>query len=328
MLYVEGWAAETSDVFIEGEGPIGKISLRFAGQKETFYPVYFWVFCLGAFALAAGLLCCSWSRAKQGKPSLIVHIGILFKRYSFLIRQLISRDFKAKYKRSVLGVAWSVLNPLLTMCVQYVVFSTLFQRDARNYPVYLLIGIVFFNFFNEAINMGMAAITSNASLIKKVYIPKYIFPLTRVMSSLINFAIALIPLFFWMLVSGTAFRPALFLLLFDVLCLFIFICGMSLLLSTCMTFFQDTKFLWSVVSMMWMYLTPIFYVETIIPQAFLPIYRLNPMYQFITFARTCVIDGVSPEPILYIQCMLSALIALFVGCCVFKKHHGKFIMYI
>lgn len=321
----QGWAEQLS---INGETRQGMLALNMAGQKERAYYILFWPFCLLLFLVAVWALCRSSKMARAGKASIVAHIALLTGRYSFLVKQLISRDFKTKYKRSVLGVAWSFLNPLLTMCVQYIVFSTLFQRNTANYPVYLLTGIVFFNFFNEAINMGMTSITSNASLIKKVYMPRYIYPLTRVVSSLINFLIALVPLLFVMLVTGTAFTPALLLLPFDIVCLFVFVCGMGLLLSTSMTFFQDTKFLWSVTSMLWMYLTPIFYTESIIPRDFLPIYRLNPMYQFITFARTCIIDGVSPEPVMYIQCMLSAACVFAAGIWVFKKNHNKFIMHI
>ena len=113
-----------------------------------------------------------------------------FSRYRFLIQQLVSRDFKTKYKRSVLGIVWSFLNPLLTMLVQYVVFSTLFKSSIPHYPAYLLSGIVLFNFFSETTTVGMTSITANAPLITKVYVPKYIYPLTRMLSSTINVALS------------------------------------------------------------------------------------------------------------------------------------------
>jgi len=228
----------------------------------------------------------------------------------------------------VLGMFWSFLNPLLTMSVQYLIFSALFKSDIPNYPVYLLSGLVFFNFFNEAVSMGMTSITGNAALIKKVYMPKYIYPLSRVMSSLVNFALALLPLFLVMLFTGTVFTPAMLLLVYDILCLVGFVTGMVLLLSTAMTFFQDTQFLWSVVSLMWMYLTPIFYPDTIITPTLLPIYRMNPMYQYITFARSCLISGVSPEPAAYLGCMISSVLVLGAGLVVFRKHQDRFILHL
>lgn len=313
---------------VNGTPSIGRLCIKVNGVRTlTFYRDY-WFIVSGAFAVLA-LLCLHWWRgAKDGRNNPLVAVCMLFTRYGFLIRQLVSRDFKTKYKRSALGMAWSFLNPLLTMSVQYVVFSTLFKSDIPNYPVYLLSGIVFFNFFNEAVSMGMTSITGNASLIKKVYMPKYIYPVSRILSSLVNFALAIIPLFLVMLITGTAFTPALLLLLFDMLCLLGFVTGMSLLLTTAMTFFQDTQFLWGVVSMMWMYLTPLFYPESIIPAQFLTVYHMNPMYQYITFARICIIDGVSPEPMAYLWCILSSVVVLGLGILTFKRHQDKFVLYL
>ena len=320
--------SEADRYTINGVPGAGKLCVKVNCIRTlTFYRDY-WLIIGGAFA-ALALLCLYWWRgAKDGRNNPLVAVCMLFTRYGFLIRQLVSRDFKTKYKRSALGMAWSFLNPLLTMSVQYVVFSTLFQSDIPNYPVYLLSGIVFFNFFNEAVSMGMTSITGNASLIKKVYMPKYIYPVSRILSSLVNFALAIIPLLLVMLITGTAFTPALLLLIFDMRCLLGFVTGMSLLLTTAMTFFQDTQFLWGVVSMMWMYLTPLFYPESIIPTQFLTIYHMNPMYQYITFARICIIDGVSPEPMAYLWCILSSVVVLGLGILTFKRHQDKFVLYL
>ena len=320
--------SEADRYTINGVPGAGKLCVKVNCIRTlTFYRDY-WLIIGGAFA-ALALLCLYWWRgAKDGRNNPLVAVCMLFTRYGFLIRQLVSRDFKTKYKRSALGMAWSFLNPLLTMSVQYVVFSTLFKSDVPNYPVYLLSGIVFFNFFSEAVSMGMTSITSNASLIKKVYMPKYIYPVSRILSSLVNFALAIIPLLLVMLITGTAFTPALLLLIFDMLCLLGFVTGMSLLLTTAMTFFQDTQFLWGVVSMMWMYLTPLFYPESIIPAQFLTVYHMNPMYQYITFARICIIDGVSPEPMAYLWCILSSVVVLGLGILTFKRHQDKFVLYL
>lgn len=320
--------SEADRYTINGVPGAGKLCVKVNCIRTlTFYRDY-WLIIGGAFA-ALALLCLYWWRgAKDGRNNPLVAVCMLFTRYGFLIRQLVSRDFKTKYKRSALGMAWSFLNPLLTMSVQYVVFSTLFQSDIPNYPVYLLSGIVFFNFFSEAVSMGMTSITGNASLIKKVYMPKYIYPVSRILSSLVNFALAIIPLLLVMLITGTAFTPALLLLIFDMLCLLGFVTGMSLLLTTAMTFFQDTQFLWGVVSMMWMYLTPLFYPESIIPAQFLTVCHMNPMYQYITFARICIIDGVSPEPMAYLWCILSSVVVLGLGILTFKRHQDKFVLYL
>ena len=320
--------SEADRYTFNGTSGIGRLCIKVNGIRTlTFYRDY-WFIVGGAFAVLA-LLCLHWWRgAKVGHNNPLIAVCMLFTRYGFLIRQLVSRDFKTKYKRSALGMAWSFLNPLLTMSVQYVVFSTLFKSDIPNYPVYLLSGIVFFNFFNEAVSMGMTSITGNASLIKKVYMPKYIYPVSRILSSLVNFALAIIPLLLVMVITGTAFTPALLLLIFDMLCLLGFVTGMSLLLTTSMTFFQDTQFLWGVISMMWMYMTPLFYPESIIPAQFLTFYHMNPMYQYITFARICIINGVSPEPMAYLWCILSSMVVLGLGILTFKRQQDKFVLYL
>ncbi|MDO5300270.1 MAG: ABC transporter permease [Clostridia bacterium] len=313
---------------VNGETGTGKLCIKMNGiQVLSFYRWYWPIMCV-LFAMACAYVLSCLKQAQQGKNNPIVLLCTTYSRYGFLIRQLVSRDFKAKYKRSALGMAWSFLNPLLTMAVQYIVFSTLFKSDTPNYPVYLLSGIVFFSFFSEAVSMGMTSVTGNASLIKKVYMPKYIYPVSRILSSLVNFGLAIIPLFLVMLVTGTAFTPALLLLIFDVLCLLGFVTGMVLLLSTAMTFFQDTQFLWGVVSMMWMYLTPLFYTENIIPQKLLVFYHMNPMYQYITFARVCIISGASPAPTAYLWCVVSSVAVLLLGILTFKHHQDKFALYL
>lgn len=320
--------ADTDRYTVNGEMGLGKLCVKVCGVHALSFYRDYWLIVAGAFGVIVAFCVRWWKQAKQGKNNPLVAICTLYTRYAFLIKQLVSRDFKTKYKRSMLGMAWSFLNPLLTMSVQYIVFSTLFKSDIENFPVYLLTGIVFFNFFSEVISMGMTSITGNASLIKKVYMPKYVYPVSRVISSLVNFALAILPLFIVMLFTGTAFKWSLILLIFDILCLLGFVTGMSLLLTTAMTFFQDTQFLWGVLSMIWMYLTPIFYPESIIPAQFLTMYHMNPMYQYITFARICIIDGVSPEPMAYLWCIVSSLVVLALGIVMFKRNQDKFVLYL
>lgn len=307
---------------------MAKLCVKLNGiEPMSFYKTY-WLIVGGIFAVLV-VLCLYWlSISQKGRPNPLLSVYMLMTRYEFLLKQLIARDFKIKYKRSALGMAWSILNPLLTMAVQYVVFSTIFKSDIDNFPVYLLCGIVFFNFFNEAVSMGMMSITSNASLIKKVYIPKYVFPVSRILSSMVNLLLSMVPLLLVMIITGTPFRPALILIVYAVACLLGFVMGMGLLLTTAMTFFQDVQFLWGIASMLWMYTTPIFYPETIIPPNLLPLFRMNPMYQYITFVRTCVLEGVSPEPMSYLWCLLSAGIVFLLGVAVFKRYQNEFVQYL
>ena len=311
-----------------GQPGTGRICLILDGYKSIEFYKSYWLIVVGIYAVAALYTANGIHKFKKGQNSYFAAFFTLLSKYRFLLHQLVSRDFKIKYKRSVLGVAWSFLNPLMTMTVQYLVFSTLFKSDMPNYPVYLLTGVVFFSFFSEAISSGMVSITSNASLIKKVYMPRYIFPFSKLFSSLINFSFSLIPLMLVMLITGTPFKVSLILLVFDVICFMGFVLGMIMILSTAMVFFQDTQFLWGVACMMWNFLTPIFYPESIIPSEYLTLYRMNPLYQYITFARTCIIDGISPEPMSYLWCILSSMIVLIIGLHLFKKNQDKFVLYL
>lgn len=304
----------------------GMLCVKLEGYRFLHLQSAYWIAVVALFLLLAASVAHGLRRERQGQGSVPINLLNAIIRYKFLMKQLIIRDFKTKYKRSVLGVFWSFLNPLLTMSVQYLVFSTLFKSNTPYFATYLLTGLVIFGFFNEACSLGMSGITGNAALIKKVYIPKYIFPVSRVVSSLVNFVIGCIPLLGVMLLSGLTVRPAILLLTFDVLCLTLFVTGMVLLLSTMMTFFQDTQFLWNVFSMIWMYMTPIFYPESIIPGKFIKLYHMNPMYQFITFARTCIIDGVSPSPYAYLWCIIPAAVFFAIGMLVFHRYQDEMVL--
>lgn len=313
-------------LFINDQMQDYALSTRVTSQEQLWFGTYYWYIAAMGFILLTGLCVHLVRRNEMGKGSRVLNLFVAFDRYQYLIKQLVARDFKTKYKRSVLGVLWSFLNPLLTMLVQYIVFSTLFKTDIPNFALYLLIGIVCFNFFNEATSMSLMSIVGNASLITKVYMPKYIYPLTRVMSSTINFLLALIPLLIVMLFTGEPIRPSFLLLPLGLWCLFCISLGIGMLLSSAMVFFRDTQFLWSVVSMLWMYATPIFYPESIIPAQFMTIYKMNPLYHVIRFIRIILIDGISPEPKAYGLMILATLIPLFIGVVVFKKTQDKFVL--
>lgn len=306
----------------------GKLCLKLVGIRMVKLQRVYWLIAGGLFLAAALLVWHGLRRQSRGKRSAVIQVCDALITYKFLMKQLVGRDFKAKYKRSVLGILWSFLNPLLTMAVQYFVFSTLFKSDTPYYSVYLLTGLILYNFFSEACAMGLSSITGNAALIKKVYMPKLIYPVTKVMSSSINFLISLVPLLGIMLLSGLKLTPALVLLVYDFLCMLMFIMGMVLILSTMMTFFQDTQFLWSVVSMMWLYLTPIIYPESIIPAKYLTLYHMNPMYQYIAFARVCIINGASPAPTAYLWCLLSGAVFLLTGILIFRKNQDQFVLHL
>lgn len=249
-------------------------------------------------------------------------------RYGFLLEQLVRRNFNTKYRQSVLGVLWSFLNPLMTMAVQYLVFSQLFRSDISHFPVYLLTGIIFFSFFNECATLGMDSIVLNGPLISKVAMPKIIYPLSRSISSLISLGISLLPLLGAMLLSGTPLTAALLLMPVAAGMTFCFALGMSLILATMNVFFRDTRFLWSVVSLLWTYATPIFYPISIIPAAWQPLFRLNPMFQFIHFMRTIVLQGAWPSLQQWGACLLCAALPLALGWYIFRRYEDRFVFHL
>lgn len=310
------------------EPVMGTLCFSVQGTDYIWFGLHYWSFAAFGFALLLAELVFAFWKCSSGRKSYLINAILAVQQYQFLIRQLVARDFKTKYKRSVLGMFWSFLNPLLTMCVQYFIFSTLFKSDIPNYASYLLIGIVCFNFFSEACNMSLYSILGNASLITKVYMPKYIYPVSRVLSSVVNLVISLIPLIIVCVVTGVQFEKSALLSLYFLLCMVVFSLGISLLLSAAMVFFRDTQFLWGVFSMIWMYATAIFYPESILPDNFRFVLDINPLYHFIKSIRICILNGISPEPSVYGQCLLIALGTLLFGAFVFKRNQDRFVLYL
>lgn len=315
-------------VLLNGRSLNGQLCMTTTTEKTLWFGQYYWYFLGGVLLLCGGYLWWLDHCTRIGRSCLGLRFLSAVHRYRFLLQQLVDRDFKTKYKRSVLGVFWSFLNPLLTMLVQYVVFSTLFKSDIPNYPVYLLTGIVCFTYFSETISQCMMSIVGNASLITKVYVPKYIYPLSKSISSGINLLLSMIPLLLVMLFTGLWPKPAVLLLPFGLICLFVLSLGMGMLMATSMVFFRDTQFLWGVVSMLWMYATPIFYPESIIPDKLMLLYKMNPLYHIIRFCRSVLIDRISPEPKAYLLCLIACFVPLLLGLFVFKQQQDKFILYI
>ncbi|MBC5660338.1 ABC transporter permease [Anaerosacchariphilus sp. NSJ-68] len=255
----------------------------------------------------------------------------VFVKYRALIDQLVKRDIKTKYRRSVLGLLWTVLNPLLMMTVLSIVFSYFFSRygDVENFPVYLLCGQVIFNFFNESTSIAMGSIVHSGELIKKVYVPKYLFPITKVMSSGVNLLSSMIALVIVMVVTRSRVTPTVLLAVFPLLYVLLFSTGVSLFLSAAAVSFRDLMHLYSVVTTAWMYLTPVIYPMSILdgaPKWAVFIINANPLTAFIKIFRAVVLDGVTAPWILHVQSIVWCVIALVVGSLVFKKSQDKFIL--
>lgn len=258
-----------------------------------------------------------------------------FWRYRHLLSNLTSRDIKVKYRRSALGIIWSVLNPLLMMLVLYVVFSQIFHMTQMNrgdvevhFAVYLLTGQLIYNFFSEATQTAMGSVLGNAPLIKKVYIPKYIFPLEKVTFAFVNAVFSLIALVLVLAVTRTPLHWTLLLFWVPMVILYVFNFGVGLILAAGAVFFRDIMHLYGVLVTALMYLTPIMYDVSILPEWARHFIPFNPMYWFVSMFRSFVIYGEMPTLNCWIGTCASALVALVIGLWVFKKTQDRFVLYI
>ena len=249
-----------------------------------------------------------------------------FSRYKHLLRLLVRRDFISRYRKSILGVLWSLLNPLLTMLVLSFVFSYLFRRSIENFPVYLISGQLIYNFFSESTRQAMTSVIRSEGIIKKIYVPKYIFPAARVLSSLVNVAFSFLAFLLVFIVTGAPFRWTMLLLPIPIFYTFVFSLGVSMLLSSLAVFFRDLQYLYGVFLLLLMYLTPIFYPVEILPDNFVPIIGFNPLYHYVDYFRDLAMRGTVPDLWSNMVCIGFALAALCCGVYVFIDKQDKYIL--
>lgn len=249
-------------------------------------------------------------------------------KYRGLIRELVSRDIKVKYRRSALGYIWTILSPLMMMGVMAIVFSYFFRYEIENYTVYLLSGQLIFNFFSEATNQAMTSVVNNRSLLTKVHLPKYIFPLTKVISSFVNLLFSLVAIIIMLFITKEPILPTIFLFPFPLFYLALFALGCGLLLSVLAVFFRDIYHIYSVFLTALMYFTPIFYPVSVLPEYAMKMVKLNPLYHITTMFRECILDGKFPTIQEHLLCFCIGMLFLAIGLLVFKKKQDDFVMYI
>ncbi len=250
------------------------------------------------------------------------------KQYQFLFEELVKRDFKKKYKRTVLGMAWSVLSPLLMLLVMRLVFTQFFGRNTEHYTTYLFCGNLVFSFFSESTGQGMQSLLGNAGIFTKVTIPKYMFLFSKNVQTLINFGLTLFIFFVFCALDRITFTWKFICLLYPIVCLTLFNVGIGLILSALFVFFRDIQYLWSVFTQLLMYMSAIFYTTDHYSPMVQHLFLLNPVYLFIRYFRQIVIGGVIP-PIWYHLLMLTdVVIAVCLGCWMYKKYNTKFLYYV
>ncbi len=251
-----------------------------------------------------------------------------FRRYQHLLLNLVQRDLRVKYRRSSLGFLWSVLNPVLMMLIMSAVFSYVFRFDIENFPVYLLSAQLIFNFFSSATSSAMGSVLGYSSLIKKVYIPKYIFPFEKVVYEFVNTLFTLVALLVVMLVTGVTFTGWLLLAPICLLLLFVFNLGVGLFLSAIMVFFRDMQHLYGVLLVALTYLTPIFYPVEILPPWMQFAVRFNPLFWYVSMFRSLVLYGTAPTSTMWLCTGVCSVFSILLGLFVFKKNQDRFILHL
>lgn len=250
------------------------------------------------------------------------------KKNQFLFEELVKRDFKQKYKGTVLGMAWSVLSPLMNLFVMKLVFTQFFGRNTPHYTTYLFAGNVLFSYFRESTKGGMNALLSNKSIFTKINVPKYIFLLSKNVSTLINLGLTMLVFFLFAALDGIQFGWHFIALLYPIVCLVLLCIGMGLILSAMQVFFRDTKYLYDVFLTLLHYLSAIFYQVDGYPLEIQRIFLLNPVYCAIKYVRIVTINGTIPSMQYHVLLMVYALAAIVIGGLIYKKQNHKFLYYV
>ncbi len=254
-----------------------------------------------------------------------------FMRYRYLLYNLISKDFKLKYRRSMLGILWSVLNPLLMALIMYLVFSNVFNMRGQgvdNFAVYLMLGQLMFNFFSESTGNAMGCMLSAAPLLKKVYVPKYIFPMEKVCFALVNTAFSTVALIILMVITGAPLHATALLFFIPLFTMFLFNLGLGLVLAALAVFFRDIMHLWGVFVTALLYFSAIFYTPDMLSPFLQKVILFNPVYWYIATMRQLVLYGALPTKDMLLVCCGCAAVTLAAGVYIFRKNQDKFVFYL
>lgn len=251
-----------------------------------------------------------------------------FRKNKFLFKMLVKRDFTKKYKRTLLGMAWSIISPLANLLIMYLVFSNLFGNNVNHYAIYLFAGQLVFSYFTDATNMGMSSLVGNAGIYTKVNVPKYLFLFSQNVSSLINFALTMAVFFVFVAIERLPFRLCFLLLLYPTACLIVFNTGLGLILSALQVFFRDIQYLWGIATQLIMWMSAIFYTTDSFTEVQKSLFQFNPLYDYISYFRQIVIDGTVPDLRLHALCALYALLAFAGGCWMYRHYNQEFLYYV
>ena len=250
------------------------------------------------------------------------------KQSQFLFEELVKRDFKKKYKRTVLGIGWSLLSPLLTLLVMKLVFTQFFGRTTPHYTIYIFCGNVVWFYFNEATKGGMRALIDNSGIFTKVNVPKYLFVLSKNFQALISFLLTLVILFIFVALDRLPFTWKFLMLLYPICLLVLFNIGCGMILSAWYIFFRDVEYLYDVFLRLLMYMSAIFYTVDKYGDHIQRIFLINPLYVFIKYFRNIIIAGTIPSFSYHLLMLFYTAVVLVLGCVMYKKNNTRFLYYV
>lgn len=250
------------------------------------------------------------------------------KRHQFLFEELVKRDFAKKYKRTVLGMAWSILSPLMNLLIMWLVFNNFFGNNMDHYVVYLFAGQLVFSYFSDATNLGMNSLVNNAGIFTKVNVPKYLFLFSQNVSSLINFGLTLLVFFTFVAIDGVPFTWKFIWLLYPIACLIVFNLGIGLILSALFVFFRDMQYLWGILTQLIMWMSAIFYTIDSYSYTVQCLFLLNPLYLYIRYFRKIVLEGEIPTLQFHLLAAAFAILSFVVGAYMYKKYNHEFLYYV
>ncbi|HLN57744.1 MAG TPA: ABC transporter permease [Thermoanaerobaculia bacterium] len=260
----------------------------------------------------------------SGRPPRVIEEARALWAYRNLVVEMAIRDIKIRYKRSVLGVFWTMLAPLLNMVALTLVFSALLKAQIRSYPVYYLAGSLFWTFFSQTTSNAASQTRDANEMAKRIYIPRSVFVASAVAVGLVNLALATVPMLLLLLVMRFPLHATWLFLPVGVLLLSLFSAGVSLVLFTVASRFSDVREMYLVFVQTWFFLTPIVYHPSIIPARFRLVLWLNPMYYLIQTFRRPIYDGLLPEPRFLIPAIAISLTALICGWIYFCRHADQY----
>ena len=250
------------------------------------------------------------------------------KENKFAFEELVLRDFKQKYKRTVLGMFWSILSPLLTLLVMRPIFTNFFGRSVEHYTTYLFAGNLMFNYFKEQTNGGMHSLMANAPIFTKINVPKYLFILSKSVSAIINFGITLAVFFIFVAIDGVPFHWTILAIIYPIVMLTLFNIGVGMILSALFVFFRDIAYIYDIFTLLLMYMSAIFYNVDAFPDWIQKVFLLNPVYVAIKYVRVIVIDGNLPSLPYHVLLLVYAAAAVSTGAMIYKKYNTKFLYYV